>query len=1178
MKYLKSFKVWLIFIVSLYTLIGFVFVPWFITNKTAPILKEKLGLHIEIGKAKFNPYFFDLEIHDILLKDLDDKPVFGLKKIFVDYMPLGLLEGTFLFGDLSIDSPKLYTTVEKDGKLNFENILPPSNQKIAKKTKKNNSNDLPTITLQKLEITNGNIKFNDLRAQKEFNLNFGPYNFNAHDISTQKDALNAHNFTTKINKDGELFWEGGVRLNPLKLYGEINVKNLKLPDLYSYAITDFDASLRSGSLDFKIPYKIDLTKELKLNIEGAKATISNLSILNTKTNNTMTKIPKLNVDGFNLAWPEQKIEIDKLNLDTPYVLASLDKNKELNLVKAFSNKKKQEKTTPQNEVPSKWTFLLKNSYLNDASITFIDNMNKIPIQTDLTKTSLHVKNISLDTTAPIGFKIETKLNKNTNIISSGKIATKPLKLSSDVNIKNFDTLEYKAYAKPYIGFKIEDAKIDIKTHIEAVMKDELNINVLSDIVINNLLFKTKENKKFLEWEKLAISQIDFTWPQQKINIKKLDLNKLYLSANIDKDSELSLVKIFVPKTKKVKQTKKESASKPWEFLLQETNLKDAKVSFTDNMGNEPIKTDLTQTSLHVKNISLDGKTPIGFKLDTKINKNSKLKSTGTVLTKPFKLKSDIVLKDFNAVDYSAYVKPYLNFKIDQTTIDTKTHVEVTYKKNLNLKILSDAKVKNLLLKTNDNQKFLEWKILDINKIKYTHNPMKLSIKSLSLDKPFVKLHIDKKGKTNFTGLIKESKKTEKTQKKQKKSDIKIKIGPIKLTNGTSDFSDFSLPFPFKTHIHNLEGKVSSLDFQSTTPTKLGLIGKIDEYGYTDIQGVLLPLNISEHSNINVLFKNIDLTSLTPYSSKFVGYEIKKGKLSMDLKYSIEKSALVGDNKLNIDTLELGEVVNSENATSLPLELAIALLKDADGQIDIDMPVKGDINNPDFSYSSVVWKALGNMITGIVTAPFKMLGNMLGVDGDELKSIDFDKGSALLISTEQEKLINIEKILTKRPKLKITITGGYDDIYDVKQLQKDEFVKIIKKELKSKNNAKKDQTNLYGDILKKLYTKEFSQENYIKLEKSFEIVEKSDDNKTVVKKKTPKIDTIALNNKMKDEIILKIEIPNKTLEDLANKRAETIKNELVQKYKIVPTRVNVIGTKKQEAKRDRWIESMLDISI
>ena len=962
MKYLKSFRFWIAFVLVTYTFVGFIGLPWFLSNKTAPLLKEKIGLHVEIGKTTFNPFSFRLEINDVLLKDLKDKPVLGFKKIFIDYIPLGLIEDTWLFRKLEITSPKIYATIEEDGKINFENILPPTKEDDSQEE---TSTKLPIITLQKFSITDGNIKFSDLRAKKTFDLNFGPYNFNAHDISTKKDALNAHNFVTKINKSGELFWEGGVRLNPMKIYGKIRVKELELPEFYSYAFPDFNAVLQQGKINLQIPYQVDLSNELKFSINDAVANISDVVFTNQKNRGTLISLKNLNVDGLDFKWPQKTIGLTKVEINEPYISMTLDKNREFTIVKSFSSKAQTKYKKIDKSKPSKWDFLVQDISINKGNFTFIDDMGDKPIQSDITNLNINVKEITQDSTKAINYALNATLNKTSTLDSQGEVIVKPFNLKSNVELKSFDLTNYVNYAKPYINFLIKDAKISSKTKVDLSYQDSLNLNVLGDVNINNLL-----------------------------------------------------------------------------------------------------------------------------------------------------------------------------------------------------------------LHTNDNKKLLAWKSLDINGVHYIHNPMKLDIKDFQLDEPYIRAHVAKNGTTNFSGLIKEDKTKQKQMPKKqskKKSDLKVKIGPMKLTNGISDFSDFSLPFPFQTHIHDLQGSFSTLDFGTTTPSELSLIGQIDKYGYTDIRGKLSPLNFKQNASLSLLFKNIDLTSLTPYSSKFVGYKIKQGKLSMDLKYAIDKSNLLGENKINIDTLILGEVVDSPDATSLPLELAIALLKDSDGQIDIDMPVQGDINAPDFSYGGVVWGAIGNMITGIVTAPFRILGNMLGVSEDELKSIDFDKGSAKLITTEYEKLDNLNKILSKRPGIKLNISGGYDKVFDKYELQKQKFKTQINKELRS---SKKTDEDIYGTALKSIYVREFSNKKYDDLKKEFVI--KEDDNKT--KKSDVKFDIVAFNNSLQKEITIDIKIEQKEFENLANQRANSIKTEFVTKYKIDAKRLEVLPPKPKEAKRDRWIESELDIAI
>ena len=550
-----------------------------------------------------------------------------------------------------------------------------------------------------------------------------------------------------------------------------------------------------------------------------------------------------------------------------------------------------------------------------------------------------------------------------------------------------------------------------------------------------------------------------------------------------------------------------------------------------------------------------------------------------MIQKPLLISSKIDFKKINIVDFTNYFSSYINFKLKEAYVDLSGNIRANLEKNPKIKLYLNTSVSNLLIDSQNNKKLLKWQKLSINGVKFQNSPMSISIKTINLNKPYIRAHIAKNHSTNFSNLIKKSK--EKVKKKEKSTPLKLKIGDIKLVDGTTDFSDASLPFPFYTNIHDLNGYITTLDFGSTTPSKLKLDGKIDKYGYADIKGVLLPFKIKQKADINVLLKNINLTSLTPYSGKFLGYKIKNGKLSMDLNYKISKASLIGKNKINIDTLDLGESVKSKDAVNLPLKLALALLKDSNNQIDIDLPVSGNMNNPNFSYGGIVWKAIGHLITGIVTAPFKFLGSLLGIKGKDLKAIDFESGSYKIISSEVEKLDNLNKIMGKRPNIKLEIIGEYSKIIDTKELQNHKIEKIIKDKLtKLKKDTNATEVDNYGKVLKSLYIKKFSVSKYTKLKQKFTILQKVDDNKSKKKKVKTKIvlDVTAFNTKMQKELAQVITIPKSELISLANKRANAIKNMLIKRYKIDKTRLKILTPKAKNAKRDRWIECALKISI
>ena len=1183
MKYIKSFKFWIAFLILAYTFAGFIMIPWFITDKLPGILKNKIGLNISVKRAHFNPYTFEITLNNITIKDLDEKPAFSLKKLYINYTILGLLDKTFLFSDIYINSPKLYATIKKDGKLNLNNLLVKSNSIKQKTTSKKRS--IPSIILRKIVMENGQIVIKDKRENKNFNTTFGPYRFTAHDISTNKGELNAYTFKTLINKESKLSWKGGMSIDPLKLYGKIEIKSLKLPKLYKYILPNIHASLESGSVSIDIPYQINLEKDLRLSINKAQVKIKNLKFKNKKNQENLGNISDVSLSDFNLRWPKQSISIGLLKIANTNIFPKLEKNGNINLVKAFTINSKTDAKIQDSKKSKAWSYLVKKIDIDNTNIAF-ENLNiQKTTKTNFSQISLHVENISSNKKSPITFQISSILNKKSNIKLSGSAIQKPLNINSHVELSNILPNEFIGYINPYINFNLKSANINIAADINASLDTNMSITLKANSSIDNLAIDAKNGNKLLKWDKLNISGLNIQWPKQSVLINKTTLNQAFINIQLEENGKTNLLKAFMPVRQQNKKHKSAKSAKPWKFLIKVANIDKSSFLFLDKGQTVPTKYDLSSLSLHVQNISSDKKSPISYKLTSKLNRKTDINLAGKILQKPLSLSSEMDLKNIQVDDFKNYYSSYINFKIKNASININGNLKANLEKKPKIKMTMNTSINGVKIYSQNNQKLLQWKKLLVKGINFKNTPLSIAIKSVKLDKPYIRAHIAKNRTTNFSNLIKSNakKRTPKHNKKTAKSpSIKLKIGDIKLTNGTTDFSDNSLPFPFHTKIHNLNGYISALNFNSTTPSKIKLNGKIDRYGYADIKGILLPFKIKQKADITVLLKNMNLSSLTPYSGKFLGYKIANGKLSMDLNYKITKSSLIGKNKINIDRLDLGDSVKSKDAVNLPLKLALALLKDSNNQIDINLPVSGDMNNPDFSYGSIVWKAIGNMITGIVTAPFKFLGSLLGIKGDDLKSIDFDKGSAKIISTEIEKLENLNKIMTKRPKIKLEIIGSYDKIFDTKELQKHAFEIVINKVLeKSKKDSNKTAIDNYGKALKLLYTKKFTVSKYEKLKQTFIIKPKVDDNKTKKSKKVKleaKLDLVAFNAKMQEELTDTIKIPNIKLVTLANERAKNIKDILVQKYKIDGKRLKILHSKESKAKSDRWVQCELKISI
>lgn len=330
--------------------------------------------------------------------------------------------------------------------------------------------------------------------------------------------------------------------------------------------------------------------------------------------------------------------------------------------------------------------------------------------------------------------------------------------------------------------------------------------------------------------------------------------------------------------------------------------------------------------------------------------------------------------------------------------------------------------------------FLAWKSLGSRDLEAT--AAKLDIPDLSLAGLDTKLLIRKDKSVNVTGILRKKPAdagaatsipgaSASTKGDKPASPFVVNIDRLRVSNGEMDFADDSLALPFGTRIHRLRGAVIGLSSRPGAPGQVELEGQVDDYGLARAVGQIDLFNPTDFTNLKVIFRNVEMTRLTPYSATFAGRKIDSGKLSLDLEYQIKKRELSGENQIIMDQLSLGERVDSPEARNLPLDLAIALLQDSDGRIELGLPVSGSLDDPQFSYGGLIWKAIVNAIGKIATAPFRALGALFG-GGEKVESIAFETGEAQLTPPEREKLARLAGALNKRPGLSLTLHGVYAD--------------------------------------------------------------------------------------------------------------------------------------------------------
>lgn len=895
--------------------------------------------------------------------------------------------------------------------------------------------------------------------------------------------------------------------------------------------------------------------------------LKTLSLLDAQTQKAVT-VEQVYVNYELSSLFKKEFLIKNILIDQPFVDMSLDEQGTLKILKLFPTTSTSDEN---NSAPSSLVmpFVIEHLQIQNAKTHFADTREQNPFQIDIGPISYTADNLSFykDDLSIHALKVMLQNEEKFTIASS--LSIEPLKFYGELNVKQFPIASLWGYLLPTLPAKLTQGDLTLRIPFWIDLSKQIPSVVIEKgtALLENVQFLDKEQHSIITIPTLSADNVDFDLNATHLSMSKISILKPNVNLSLEKNYSTNLERLFslaTPHTPSSQSQETQTDQPSWTFSLNELVVDNAQLVITDqNVKNSSIQ--LSPLTLKLGNLTNDLQKSIAFDLTSTVDKTSSIALKGSFIPSSTSLDMDIDTHALSLEKAQPYIVPFTTALIHDGYLSLKSHLKMSLNPSVAFKMTGDITVSKFSLADRFKQPLTAWETLTLTNASYNLTPSSLSIQNVSLDKPYINLDVKKDKTTNFAGLLKTDS-SQKTVAKPKKETKKappsqkpmvLYIGNIALKRGTAHFKDASLLLPFATFADRLNGSMSTLDTKSTKPSVLKVEGKVDKYGYAKIDGSLLPFDFKNHANLKILFKNINMSKLTPYSGKFVGYAIKEGKLSMDLKYQIKKGLMEGQNKINLDSLTLGDKMESKDAVNLPLELAIALLKDSNGQIDIDLPVSGDLNDPEFRYGSIVWKAIGNLITGIATSPFKLLGSILGIETERLKSIDFAAGDHALIDSEEEKMLQYQQILEKRSGLKLLITPSFNEELDRKALQENNVTVQIEQML-----PKKSQEDIYAKTVKKLFVQKFGDKEFDTLMKTY---------------KEEQLDVAAINDRLIEKIAQTVTITPERLQELALKRADSIIQTLTQKYKINPQRLIKQEIQNVEAVRETWVGCPITVS-
>lgn len=829
--------------------------------------------------------------------------------------------------------------------------------------------------------------------------------------------------------------------------------------------------------------------------------------------------------------------------------------------------KPQEKKVEETKEPSNIKFLISKILLKDANIKFTKITQTEPYKLDIKNINYTLYDVGTYNNALSSNNFNLDINDNTNISIVGAFNLQPFKMYGKAFISDLRLQELLDYKKEMLNFNLpKEANFNLALNYNIDTTKEFELFLESTKLEFNNIDIIKKNESLAKLKKFSIDSLNLDLRKQNIAISNTNINSLYVSM-VQNKTALNFDNLINTantdeKVKEEESTQKPTESKPWNIVLKNSNINSSSFIFENNINNtiastKNFSTNIGKINLQGSKISLDS---LNFnnpnlrfkdninKLDIK-SKNAQIKLDKlNILNNDIKINQlTLINKDLSFVD----AKNDVNIKSKQTTIKLNNLTQ-------NSDILKIASLKltepNFEMINKKDKTNILVKNINLNVSQISNNKDGLKIVRTDLNRPNITVVLDKKQSTKEEEKIVKSTKNDKNEKE----GAKLNIGPINIKNAILSFEDKNLPLPFKTTISKLNGDISRLDTRQASTSKLSIKGNVDKYGTTNISGIVDPNNIKILTDVNMIFRNIAMKNFTPYTGKFIGKELASGKLDLNLKYNIKKSDLEAKNNIVITKLRVGKDIKSDDAVSVPVGLAIALLEDRKGIIDLNIPVSGNVDSPEFKIAPIIWKALGNLITKAVTAPFTLLASLFGFDENEIKNVKFDYAQSNVTPIQKETLDKISKILETRPQLALNLVPSYENEKDLYALKNQKFQDYLKTKLP--NTQIRDYENKYTLLLENIYT---NAKKDIKALKQTHTVKKVLDKKTYKKE----LETFAISKQK----VLKTE-----LEKIALDRIVNIKEYLVNSKKTNVKQINLL--KEIEVKTSSEKTSNIDLKI
>lgn len=979
-------------LLGLYTLVGFVVLPWWIESYGAGILGDRLQRPVTVTEAAFNPFKFTLELKDVSIREADDQPLASVGRIFVDLEPSAYLGGPATVRTVAIDHPELFVHRLPDGRINLTQLAPPP----AEPEPKADDTEPVQFLVADFRLNGGKVVFRD-ETVGGFETTASSIDAKVTNLTNQAGQKAAYALALATGAGEAIKLEGDLALaDAVAAEGRLEVSGVPLDHYAPYYKNFVGFGKAAGHVDLALAYRY---ADAQVTISDLAVTLAELALRNPADGEAFLTLPRLSVSGGRIDTRARTVTVQRIGIDGLTASARRGADGDIDLVGLVSAPGAAAETpaaapaptaaedgeTPAPASPKapRWTVNIDAVHLGAGPLRFADSSALQPARAELEALTVELADIAV-------------VGPNATVAQA-------------------------------------------------------------ELTAENISLKDMEKETpLVEVPRLNVTGASLDTSARKASVARVTLSGTRVEAVRRGDGTVNLAGLFAPAAKAPNSSGVQAtpeASDPgapaWTFDLGALVLEDHGLNLLDQVPDPDARITVDQLALKVENFSTAAGNRPGVDLACRINQAGTLAVGGDVTLDPIASELTVTLKGLPLKPFQPYLNDQVHLGITDGRLGAKGRLTLTLAKEGAPRIhyRGTAEISRFAaVDKRDKKDFLRWKNLFVEGADITTEPMKITIGRVALSDYYARMVITADGKINATQIFSPADKAPasppgKPKAAGKPSPLRLNVKEVTLQGGQVDFSDYFTQPNFQTRMVELGGRVSGLTTQASQPAEVMIQGALENQSPLEISGQINPFSQNKDTDLKLIFRNIELSPFSPYTGKYLGYTLAKGKLTLELEYKIVDRQLQAQNRIFFDALTLGDRVESPDATSLPIKLALALLTDRQGRIELDVPVTGSLDDPQFSVFGIVIKALGNLLTKIVTSPFAALASAFG--GELVTELQFAPGQSAPGEEAEKEIIGLADALHDRPALNLEIQGCADPQTDAPAIREQRFDDLLR---------------------------------------------------------------------------------------------------------------------------------------